>query len=97
MSCLHNKPAFKKTAWKLSEESSVESIVTFLKGTFPQANQKSLLITLQQEAEHVEQEKDAGTVQVGEESFIIHDGKLMGGDIADYVRYTDDDKQQRVD
>lgn len=68
-----------------------------MKRYFSQAFQNSLLITLQQEAEHVEQEKDAGTVQVGEESFIIHDGKLMGGDIADYVRYTDDNQQQSVD
>lgn len=53
-------------------------------------------ITLQQEAEYVEQEKNTCTIQVSKESFIVHDGKLMSGDIADDVSYTDDNKQQCI-
>lgn len=54
------------------------------------------LITLEQEAEHVEEEENASAVQVREESFIIHDGELVSCDIADYVRYANDDQQQRI-
>jgi GTP-dependent phosphoenolpyruvate carboxykinase len=51
---------------------------------------------LQQEAENVEQEQDACAVQVGEESFVVHHGKLMGRDIADDIRDADDDEQQCI-
>lgn len=54
------------------------------------------LITLKQKAENVEQEENACAVQVREESFIVHDRQLMGGDIADDVRYADDDQEQRI-
>lgn len=41
--------------------------------------------TLQQEAEDVEQKENARSIQVSEESFIVHDGKFMSCDIADYI------------
>lgn len=53
-------------------------------------------ITLQQEAENVEQKEDARAIQVRKESFVIHDGKLMSCDIADYVWYTNDDQKQSI-
>ena len=53
-------------------------------------------ITLQKEAEHVEQEKYARAVQVGEKSFVVHDGKCMCSDIADDVRNADDNEQQCI-
>lgn len=55
-----------------------------------------VLITLQQEAENVEQEKNARAIQVGEESFIVHDRKLVSRDIADYVRYANDNQEQSI-
>lgn len=55
-----------------------------------------VLITLQQEAEDVEQEEDARTVQVGEETFIVHDRKFMSCDIADYVRNANDNQEQSI-
>lgn len=42
-------------------------------------------ITLQQEAEYVEQEENASSIQIGEESFVIHDRELVSCNIADYV------------
>lgn len=51
---------------------------------------EKFLFTLQQEAEDVEQEEYAHAVQVGEEPFVVHDGKLMSCDIADDVRNADD-------
>lgn len=53
--------------------------------------------TLQQETKDVEQEEDAHAVQVGEESLVVHDGKAMGADIADYVRHADNHQQHCVD
>jgi hypothetical protein len=54
------------------------------------------LITLQQEAEDVEQEEDAHAIQVSEEAFVVHHGKLMGRDIADDIRDADHDQEQSV-
>lgn len=51
---------------------------------------------MQEEAEHVEQEEDAHSVQVGEESLVVHDGQLVGAHVADNVRHADDDEQHRV-
>lgn len=51
---------------------------------------------MKQKAENVEQEENTCAVQVREESFIVHDRQLMGGDIADDVRYADDDQEQRI-
>lgn len=53
-------------------------------------------ITLQEEAEHVEQEEDAHAVEVGEESFVVDDRQLMGAHITDHIRNADDDKQHCV-
>jgi hypothetical protein len=58
-----------------------------MRSKFVKCSFETSLITLQQEAEHVEQEEDARTIQVGEKSFIIHDRELMSGDIADDIRY----------
>lgn len=55
-----------------------------------------LSLTLQEEAEHVEQEEDARAIQICEESFIVDDWQLMSGDIADYIRYADDNEKDGV-
>jgi hypothetical protein len=49
------------------------------------AANKQAIHTLQQEAEHVEEEQDARSVQISEESLVVHDGEGVSGDIADDV------------
>lgn len=56
-----------------------------------------VIITLQQEAENIKEEENARSIQICEESFIIDDGELMGCNIADDIRYANDNQQECID
>lgn len=52
--------------------------------------------TLQQETEHVQQEQDTSTIQIGEESFVVDNRQLMSTNIADHIRHAYDDQQHCI-
>lgn len=66
--------------------------------SFPSGDHLKLghTLTLQKEAKDVEQEENAGPVEIGKESFVVHHWDSMSANIADYVCNADDDQEHGI-